>query len=116
MNYNTTFKRYPQNKELDRPKKVLLKSLEQFRNENATLESDSRIQAFKDDDEMYMYLNDVKVETLPHSYMGKAFDISEIGEKSIIIIQFDPTTRRDEFGLWIIDRVLNYNDDPEYFI
>lgn len=107
-------KRY-YDKELKKPKKVLLHTLEYFKANNyVEYRQDSPV-AFFDSDEALLNAEGVSsVNFVMKKYIGKAFDIKLITDDGIRI----PTGKYSyvEIKLWAVDRVLNYEDDPEYYI
>lgn len=118
MTYRTEFPRYISDKHLKDKKKVLMHSLEHFKEHNYVGTMSGQPVVFKDDDEAYMSREGVgNIKYLNGSFIGKAFDVNTLGEDHIKI----PVKKVGGLGvvdvpLWAVDRVLNYDTDPEYFI
>ena len=117
MNYRTTFKKYVGDKHLDKPKKVLLHSLEYFKEHNFVEYRKGVPIVFKDEDEAYLNSEGISsVNFLSKDFIGKAFDINVLGENTIKINTGSNNWAYITIQLWAVDRVLNFQDDPEYYI
>ena len=102
-------------KELERPKKVLIHSLEYLQANNYIDIRGDNLRVFRDSDEALLNEEGISsINFIPKQYIGKAFDIKFITDDGIKIKTSDYIYI--EIKLWGVERVLTYEDDPEYFI
>lgn len=115
--YTTIVKDAEYDKYYKDPKDVLILTKETIKNKYFLTKIDGKLFGFKDEFEYELYSEGVSnIEFIPPDLMGRRVQVFETTKDKIRLKSKHYRFEYAYIGLWVVERLLKPEKDPEYFI